>query len=72
MDPVVIAQEGVEKFKKDGFEIIIVDTRCVGVVGEGGRGRKVFEIMFASGGRGGRERRKDCNRERRREWEEEG
>ncbi|XP_065198213.1 signal recognition particle subunit SRP54-like [Sycon ciliatum] len=25
-DPVVIAQEGVEKFKKDGFEIIIVDT----------------------------------------------
>lgn len=26
MDPVVIAQEGVEKFKQDGFEIIIVDT----------------------------------------------
>ena len=23
MDPVVIAAEGVEKFKKDGFEIII-------------------------------------------------
>ena len=27
MDPVVIAQEGVEKFKSDNFEIIIVDTR---------------------------------------------
>ncbi|GMR48749.1 hypothetical protein PMAYCL1PPCAC_18944 [Pristionchus mayeri] len=26
MDPVVIAAEGVEKFKKDNFEIIIVDT----------------------------------------------
>ena len=25
-DPVVIAQEGVEKFKAEGFEIIIVDT----------------------------------------------
>ncbi|KAK7104629.1 signal recognition particle subunit SRP54 [Littorina saxatilis] len=25
-DPAVIAQEGVEKFKKEGFEIIIVDT----------------------------------------------
>ena len=25
----VIAQEGVEQFKKDGFEIIIVDTRYV-------------------------------------------
>ena len=29
MDPVIIAQEGVEKFKEDNFEIIIVDTRCV-------------------------------------------
>ena len=27
MDPVVIAQEGVEKFKSDNFEMIIVDTR---------------------------------------------
>jgi signal recognition particle subunit SRP54 len=27
MDPVVIAQEGVEKFKEDSFEVIIVDTR---------------------------------------------
>ena len=27
MDPVVIAQEGVEKFRAEGFEIIIVDTR---------------------------------------------
>ena len=26
MDPVIIAQEGVEKFKEDNFEIIIVDT----------------------------------------------
>lgn len=26
MDPVIIAQEGVEKFKDDNFEIIIVDT----------------------------------------------
>ncbi|TKR57599.1 hypothetical protein L596_030280 [Steinernema carpocapsae] len=26
IDPVVIAQKGVEKFKKEGFEIIIVDT----------------------------------------------
>ncbi|KFM74977.1 Signal recognition particle protein, partial [Stegodyphus mimosarum] len=26
VDPVVIAQEGVEKFKNEGFEIIIVDT----------------------------------------------
>ena len=29
MDPVVIAQEGVDKFKQENFEIIIVDTRCV-------------------------------------------
>lgn len=28
-DPVVIAQEGVEKFKEEKFEIIIVDTRLV-------------------------------------------
>ena len=27
MDPVVIAQEGVDKFKEDSFEVIIVDTR---------------------------------------------
>lgn len=27
MDPVVIAQEGVDKFKQENFEIIIVDTR---------------------------------------------
>lgn len=26
VDPVVIAQDGVERFKKEGFEIIIVDT----------------------------------------------
>ena len=26
MDPVVIAAEGVDKFKEEGFEIIIVDT----------------------------------------------
>lgn len=26
MDPVVIAQDGVEKFKEENFEIIIVDT----------------------------------------------
>ncbi len=26
MDPVVIAAEGVEKFKQDNFEIVIVDT----------------------------------------------
>ena len=26
IDPVVIAQDGVEKFKKEAFEIIIVDT----------------------------------------------
>ena len=26
-DPVVIAQEGVEKFKSEGFEVLIVDTR---------------------------------------------
>lgn len=25
-DPVVIAQDGVEKFKAEGFQIIIVDT----------------------------------------------
>ena len=29
LDPVIIAQDGVEKFKKDNFEIIIVDTRFV-------------------------------------------
>ncbi len=29
MDPVVIAQEGVEKFKGDNYEVIIVDTRWV-------------------------------------------
>lgn len=26
MDPVVIAMNGVDKFKSDGFEMIIVDT----------------------------------------------
>ena len=26
IDPVVIAQDGVDMFKKEGFEIIIVDT----------------------------------------------
>lgn len=26
IDPVVIAQDGVEMFRKEGFEIIIVDT----------------------------------------------
>ena len=33
MDPVVIAQEGVEKFKEEGYEIIIVDTRWAWVGG---------------------------------------
>ena len=32
MDPVVIAQEGVDKFKQENFEIIIVDTRWVCVI----------------------------------------
>ena len=32
MDPVVIAQDGVQKFKSDNFEIIIVDTRYVTVL----------------------------------------
>ena len=32
MDPVVIAQDGVQKFKSDNFEIIIVDTRLVGIL----------------------------------------
>ena len=32
MDPVVIAQEGVDKFKQENFEIIIVDTRWVYLV----------------------------------------
>ena len=27
MDPVIIAQDGVDKFKQEKFEIIIVDTR---------------------------------------------
>jgi signal recognition particle GTPase len=27
MDPVIIAQDGVDKFKSEKFEIIIVDTR---------------------------------------------
>ena len=27
MDPVIIAQDGVEKFKEDSFKVIIVDTR---------------------------------------------
>lgn len=26
VDPVVIAMDGVEQFKKEGFEIIIIDT----------------------------------------------
>ena len=26
IDPVIIAANGVEKFKRDGFELIIVDT----------------------------------------------
>ena len=26
MDPVIIAEEGVEKFKQENFEVIIVDT----------------------------------------------
>jgi len=26
VDPVVIAQDGVDMFKKEGFEIIVVDT----------------------------------------------
>ena len=29
MDPVIIAQDGVEKFKEDSFEVIIVDTRYI-------------------------------------------
>lgn len=40
MDPVVIAQEGVDKFKQENFEIIIVDTRYVNLT--------VFVFFFIS------------------------
>nr|WAB24461.1 signal recognition particle 54 kDa protein [Propylea japonica] len=42
VDPVVIAQEGVEMFKKEGFEIIIVDTS-----GRHKQEEALFEEMLA-------------------------
>lgn len=42
MDPVVIAQDGVEMFKKEGFEIIIVDTS-----GRHKQEESLFEEMLA-------------------------
>ena len=32
LDPVIIAQDGVDKFKRENFEIIIVDTRFVNII----------------------------------------
>ena len=40
----MIAQEGVEKFKQEGYEIIIVDTRYVQVDASVG-----FGLVFNSG-----------------------
>ena len=54
----IIAQEGVDKFKEDSFEIIIVDTRYRRTVGgrEGGRERGRRREGEMGGGReGGRE-----------------
>lgn len=42
MDPVVIASTGVEMFKKEGFEIIIVDTS-----GRHKQEESLFEEMLA-------------------------
>lgn len=42
MDPVVIAQDGVDMFKKEGFEIIIVDTS-----GRHKQEESLFEEMLA-------------------------
>lgn len=42
VDPVVIAQDGVEMFKKEGFEIIIVDTS-----GRHKQEESLFEEMLA-------------------------
>lgn len=42
VDPVVIAQEGVEMFKKEGFELIIVDTS-----GRHKQEESLFEEMLA-------------------------
>lgn len=42
IDPVVIAQDGVEMFKKEGFEIIIVDTS-----GRHKQEESLFEEMLA-------------------------
>lgn len=42
VDPVVIAQEGVDMFKREGFEIIIVDTS-----GRHKQEESLFEEMLA-------------------------
>lgn len=42
VDPVVIAQEGVEIFRKEGFEFIIVDTS-----GRHKQEESLFEEMLA-------------------------
>lgn len=42
VDPVVIAQDGVDMFKKEGFEIIIVDTS-----GRHKQEESLFEEMLA-------------------------
>lgn len=42
VDPVVIAQDGVDTFKKEGFEIIIVDTS-----GRHKQEESLFEEMLA-------------------------
>lgn len=42
VDPVVIAQDGVEMFKKEGFEVIIVDTS-----GRHKQEESLFEEMLA-------------------------
>lgn len=42
VDPVVIAQDGVDMFKKEGFEVIIVDTS-----GRHKQEESLFEEMLA-------------------------
>lgn len=42
VDPVIIAQDGVETFKKEGFEMIIVDTS-----GRHKQEESLFEEMLA-------------------------
>lgn len=42
VDPVIIAQDGVEMFKKEGFEIVIVDTS-----GRHKQEESLFEEMLA-------------------------